>query len=212
MDVLICCDEKDHSVGHFVELCAEKTLEIFDDCDIETLMTADLTSEKINEVTGKNGDRPFICSAYSHGSTSSLLNTSIDENYISTEVNHSSFCNVFFYTWACSSFGELAPCLVDNKCAVYIGHHDEIHIPAPGDESMDIFVECAVYGLRLFYEDDLNALDAFNSMKDLYDEKFEELIEADDPVAAAYLQDHSISLDFIGNEGFTYQELVELQG
>lgn len=213
MDCLICCDEKDHSIGHFVELCAEKTLEIFSDLDfdIEIIYTSQLTAQKIHELTNKNGDRPFICAAYSHGSISALLNTSINEDYVSTEINQASFCDVFFYTWACSSGYQLGEELVKNKCAVYIGHVDEISVPSPGDDLIEIFVECAVYGLKLFYEEGYSAQRSLNEMRDLYDEKFDELCDSE-PLAAIFLQEHSNSLDICGNGNFTFKDLCNLQG
>jgi len=210
MDVLICYDQDDHTVGHFVEMCANRTTEIFDDIGMSHVLlgSKELESNKVSEIANRNGNSSFICAAYSHGSDSSLINKTLNNEYISTTINQTDFQNVFFYTWACSSAQELGPCLRENGCSVYIGHLDPVSIPPPGDEMLDLFVDCAVFGLQCFYDEGVTAVEALNMMRDLYDKKFDELIYSD-PLAAGYLQEHSNSLDICGIENLTYKQMIE---
>jgi hypothetical protein len=213
MDALICYDEQDGTVGHFVLMCAEQAHEIMSDIGvtIERISTENLSAENIQTVANQNGDSPFICAAFSHGSESSLINATKGEDYISVQVNHQSFRNVFFYTWACSSMQNLGPTLTKNGCAVYIGHVEPVGIPPPGYDSdiLRIFVECALYGLRLFYQEGFTAVESVNRMRDFYDLKEADLL-LDDPLAASYLLEHSNSLDIVGNECLTYKVLLKM--
>jgi len=210
MNFLICCDNQDHSVGHFVQLCADKSVELLSEIGItmERLNTDQLTAQRISELTNRNVDDLFICAAYSHGNESALVNETLGEDYVSVEVNYDSFNNVFFYTWACSTAQNLGPFLTENGCAVYIGHFNNIEVPAPGDDILEIFVECAVYGLQSFYHDGFTAVESLNRMRDYYDEQVDELKDWD-PLAASYLQEHSNSLEISGNNDLTYNVLIE---
>lgn len=208
MNVLICCDEEDPTVGHFVELCAEQAHEIVDDIDVdvERLNSVQLSADSIAKVANQNGDAPFICTAFSHGSDDALLCNSDD--YISVNVNQHSFRNVFFYTWACSTANNLGNILVASKCETYIGYLEPVSVPELGDESLEIFVECAVKGLRAFLEDGISAVSSFNVMRDFYDEKIDEL-RFDDPIAASHLNTHFMALEILGNEDLTLSELFK---
>lgn len=206
MNVLICCDEEDPTVGHFVELCAEQAHEIVDDIgiDVERLNSAQLSASSISKIANQNGDVPFICAAFSHGSDDALLCNSSD--YISTIVNQNAFKNVFFYTWACSTANSLGKALIDLECTTYIGYLEPVSTPSPGDTAIDIFVECAISGLRVFWEEEFTALDSFNFMLDTFDEKIN-VLSQEDPIAAGYLQKHLVALAILGNEKISRNDL-----
>jgi len=206
MNVLICCDEDDPTVGHFAGLCAEQAHEIFDDIgtEIERLESVDLSADSIAKVANRNGDTPFVCAAFSHGTDDELLCDS--GHYVSIDTNKHSFKNVFFYTWACSTANNLGGILVSSGCTTYIGYLEPVNIPSPGDELVDIFVECAISGLKVFWEDELTALDSFNFMLDTFDEKVNRLL-LEDPIAAGYLEKHSMALEILGDENVTRESL-----
>jgi|GEM_PF-1897136 len=208
MNVLICCDEEDPTVGHFVELCADKAHEIMDDIDIEVerLNSVQLSASSVSKVANRNGDAPFVCTAFSHGTDNSLLCNSDD--YIAANVNQHSFRNVFFYTWACSTANNLGGVLIASGCATYIGYLESVRIPSPSDAIIDIFVECAISGLRAFWEDKLTAVDSFNFMLDTFDEKIDEL-SLEDPLATSFLLEHQTSIDILGNEAVTWEALFD---
>ncbi|SNY99923.1 hypothetical protein [Flagellimonas pacifica] len=211
MNILICYDEQDGEVGHFVERCMERTVEILDDLgfNLECLDSAQLNPLRVSEIANQNGDNPFVSIAYSHGREEALIVKSRNEAYISTTVNQNSFRNAFFYTWACQSGNILGEELCRNYgCVTYIGYDDNVVTVGPLDPALEIFVDCAVHGLERFYVEDITAIEALNSMKDAYDEAWEELIETDQ-FAAIQIQDLSNALVISGNEELKFNELLD---
>jgi len=211
MHALICCDEQDSEVGHFVQLCADQTQASLDDIGIiiERLNSDDLTSARVNQLANQNGDQPFICAAYSHGNESALVNESLSTEYVSINVNLTSFRNVFFYTWACYAGVELAEALCKNGCAVFIGHITKVIVVGPGDPALQAFVNCATYGLDRFYHDNVTAVNSLRLMKDYCDTVQQELYESGDTYASILIQDFSNSIEIFGNEALTYDQLLQ---
>lgn len=208
MRIVILCDEEDSTVGHFVGLCAQSTLEFVSDIgiDVVSVNAIDLTDVNVMKIANQYENQPFICVAYSHGSESSLI-CSRYGNYISNEVNFDSFQNTLFYTWACSSAG-LGEVLVKNGCHSYVGYWEPVSIPSPGDPLTDVFVECATFALRAFYLEELTILESVNAMKDKIDEMWKELVD-ENPIAATYLLDHSNFLDLIGKENLRRADIFQ---
>lgn len=205
MNIVICWDEDAHDIGHFANDCAEKAKEFLDDLGrtIVEIRSDDLTAPNIEATIMEVNQSNFVFTAFSHG-TYCTLESLTHGSYISRTVNHTLFNNSFFYTWSCSCAEDFVNFL---GYKVFIGYDCEVYAPSPGAENYEIFLECALYGLKIFFEDDVSAKEAFDSMVEHYDEKIAGL-SAEDVEASWKLNKNRMGLCFDGDENSTVNDFV----
>lgn len=145
--VYIAYDNADDRLGHFFQSCHDEIREaaVKNNIDYRPFTSDILTKENINLHTSNAEE--YIFSAFSHGTDSSLLCG--NNPYIEADDNVKNFYSSIFYTFACNTANGIGKEFLSAYVLGYFGYSSDAWV-VPSKE--DIFVKCAVKGLKSYIE------------------------------------------------------------
>lgn len=203
-------DENEIGLGDFFRKCSESLKSLISEYqfNLSELDSTLINEKNIQDECSKVNSMSYFLITYSHGLEDSLLHEYKAKKYISVD-NLSSFKNSFFYTWSCSSGLKLGIELHKLGNVIFFGYTDEVIGISTGNY-MDLFIECANEGIRLF----LNGYtieDSYYGMLELYKKSIFELSKSRfDSLAASMLGRNRRALIHYadGLEQFTIKDFI----
>lgn len=196
--IYIACDNEDKELGHFFQSCHDRIREVAvaKGFKFESLMSQNLTKEKVNEHTSDAEE--YVFSAFSHGTDDSLLCGEVD--YVKSNDNVKNFYSSVFYTFACNTANGIGKEFKESYVLGYFGYNNEAWV-VPTYEK--IFVECAIKGL-VSYIEGKTLKEAVADMIKEYDMYLRNRIV--NPIYAFLLKDKQALVTIINNEEKTIND------
>ena len=199
IDIYLAVDDEDITLGVFFTECSEDLIGYFNSIERKVIALNTRRLNKIAIEASLKDLNSFMFLAYSHEFDSELL---VGGNlpYINIE-NSNLFSDSFFYSCSCNSSKILENSLIDSGCLSFIGYNNKFTI---WDYNRLPFVECANYGIKLFYEG-FNSLTIVLKMKEKYNYHIDNY--KNDMFGAAILVSNSIALRHLG-KNISIRDLV----
>jgi hypothetical protein len=174
-NTILAFDELDKTLGFFFEACKNDLNVFFKTTKVEPVHINSRTLNDLAVISAAEKYPSFVFGGYSHGDKACLATKNPWRPYISIDLNGTHFKNSFFYTFSCSSGEGFGKDVIDKGCLCFIGYKAPIFI---WDTYIEPFVNCANYGLKLFFQGH-STTSVLDQMTEYYDKEIDEVYEKD---------------------------------
>jgi hypothetical protein len=182
IDVVLIYDPADDAdggdLGYFFAACAthiKSHLGTDPRLNLTEVVSEQIEAGAVQDILIKVKEKSYIVIVYSHGLEDKLFIAKSGFTFLSSNENSHLLENSLFYSWACLCGLNFGPSIISKGSKGFIGYNKTVWA---GSLYIDIFIECANYGLLLFIQG-ATIEQSFLSMKDKYIEKTDELSDID---------------------------------
>ena len=208
INTLLVCDNNDHILGDFFEMCSDETQRLFDLSDFEfdkTIITGNAAFDVVIPMsTDVINSTPFLFVSYTHGSENELLKNG-NNPFVSIDKNIDSLKNSFAYCYACKAGKDLGKELCKNGALCFIGYKEDVVVQKFfGAE--DGFIKCAVYGIEALLDGNTTG-QVVTKMKEKHTEYIDKFYLKDMLTAVLFMQNRD-ALVLHGESELTIKDLL----